>query len=314
MGRRPKPSPRQLDGVLVVDKPSGPSSAEVLTHIKRACGQPVIGHAGTLDPLASGVLVVLLGKATRLSNYVMDGWKTYSGTLLLGQTTDTYDIQGQVTAEAPWQQLGPEAVAQAVLDWNAITMQEVPAYSAAKHHGRPLYALARAGEQTPVKTKAVEIRGARATSLDLPQVGFELTCIAGTYVRSLVHSLGTRLGCGAIMTALRREASQPFSLHTAHTLDDILADPDGLAARVVPVREALAGWDMPQLTAEQAAKVRNGLRLPAPGAETGQRALLLDPEGQPLALAEAVNELKQGPEHGPELRSWAILRGMWSTP
>ena len=124
----------QLDGVLVVNKPSGPSSNQCLSKIKRATGQKKIGHAGTLDPLAQGVLLVLLGQATKLSNYLM-GRKTYRGVLRLGESTDTWDSQGQVLETKPWQGISEDALQAAILDWANLTEQEVPPYSAAKHQG-----------------------------------------------------------------------------------------------------------------------------------------------------------------------------------
>ena len=310
--RKAKPDPRQLNGVLVLNKPSGPTSTDCLNDIKHQCGQPTIGHAGTLDPLAAGVLVVLLGQATKLAPYLSGAQKTYTGALRLGLSTDTYDIQGQTTAEADAETLAaitPEQASRAVAQWNDITEQEVPAYSAAKHQGKPLYELARAGEQTPVKIKAVSISGAEALMVALPEVTFKVTCSAGTYVRSLVHSLGQRLGTGATMTALTREVSHPFTLAQAHNLDDVLAAPDNLSDRVLDIPQALPHWPKLSLDTASEAKVKNGMRLPAQGAllpETcspGDRALFLDGRGMPVALVEATDD-GQG-------LCWAVLRGLW---
>lgn len=305
--RRRREDARQLHGVLVLHKPSGPTSTDCLNRIKRELGQPVIGHAGTLDPLASGVLVVLLGKATRLAPYLLGARKTYRGALRLGLATDTYDIQGQVVEEHSIEGIDPEGVRRAVLDWKMITVQEVPAYSAAKHQGRPLYELARAGEEVPVKEKDVTIYAAEALSVQPPEVAFKVACSAGTYVRSLVHSLGKRLGCGATMTALTREASEPFSLDQAHGLEDVLSDPDGFGARVKSIPEALAGWLQVELDEDQAKAVRNGMRIPvapdlAGSASPGTKALLSE-NGEPLALAEA-QDLEGR-------RRWVILRGLF---
>jgi len=305
--RRRREDARQLHGVLVLDKPSGPTSTDCLNRIKRELGQPVIGHAGTLDPLASGVLVVLLGKATRLAPYLSGVRKTYLGALRLGLTTDTYDIQGKVVQERPIQGMAPERARQAVLDWKDITMQEVPAYSAAKHQGRPLYELARAGLEVPAKEKAVTIYKADALSVQLPEVTFRVTSSAGTYVRSLVHSLGKRLGCGATMTALTREASEPFRLGQAHGLEDTLSDPQGFAARVLSIPEALHGWLQVELDPDEAKGVRNGMRIPvaphlASSTSPGTKALLSE-NGEPLALAEA--QVLDG------RLKWVILRGMF---
>ncbi len=302
----PKFSLPQLHGVLVLDKPQGPTSAACLAAIKRL-GQKKIGHAGTLDPMATGVLVVLLGEATKIAPYVMDGEKAYRGELRLGQATDTYDSQGTVTAEAPWDHVAPEAVAAAIAAWRKLTSQEVPPYSAAKHQGRPLYELARKGLAAPVKEKEISVFDAQAIRIDLPSATFRVRVSAGVYIRSLVHSLGKRLGCGAVMTALTREASRPFDLAGAHGLDDILAAPETLPERIIPLAAALPDWPVLALAPDQAALVRQGVRLPADRQTApGTCALLADENGRPLALARAA--ATDG-----HLR-WAILRGLFGDP
>lgn len=300
--REPYPLP-QLDGVLVLDKPVGPTSTHCLNAIKRL-GQKKIGHAGTLDPLASGVLVVLLGQATKIATFLSGAVKTYRGALKFGLTTDTYDNTGQILSEADWRGLDPETVRGAVLDWTAETVQEVPAYSAAKHQGKPLYALARAGRDIPVKTKEITVFGAEALDIALPETEFRVTCSAGTYVRSLVHSLGKRFGCGAVMTALRREESRPFTLEQAVTLQEVLDEPGIVPGRLVSIADALPDWPKAPLTAHEVAQVKNGVRLSARGqAGEGARALFCDENGAPVALAETVSEAR-------DIR-WAILRGLW---
>ena len=296
----------QLHGVLVLDKPSGPTSARCLTAIKRL-GQKKIGHAGTLDPLAAGVLVVLLGEATKIASYVMEGEKTYLGALRLGVTTDTYDIEGTVTHEAPWDHVSASALAEAVASWTELTSQEVPPYSAAKHQGRPLYELARKGLAAPVKVKDISVFDARAESVDPPSATFRVRVSAGVYIRSLVHSLGMRLGCGAIMTALTREESRPFALTQAHSLDAVLADPQSLPERIIPLDKALPHWPTTTLGPAAADDVRRGIRVPVTGDfAPGTHALLVDETRLPLALARAEAT-------GGRLR-WAIVRGLFGDP
>ncbi|WP_022660938.1 tRNA pseudouridine(55) synthase TruB [Paucidesulfovibrio longus] len=310
MGRKPKRDPRQLDGLLVLDKPSGPTSAGCLTDIKRKLGQFKIGHAGTLDPLASGVLLVLLGQGTKLAAYLSEDSKTYVGEMRLGITTDTYDIQGEILEE---REVGvaPEEVRKAVAAWRDLTEQDVPAYSAAKHNGKPLYSLARAGEEVPVKTKPVTIFAAELLDIALPVAKFRVRCSTGTYVRSLVHSLGMRFGCGAALTSLIREESSPFGLDQAHSLEDVLSEPERFGEKVIPLADTLPHWAKFRLTEALAALVRNGTWLPVvdvPGkllsGTPGQKAMLLGPDGEPLALVEAT--LKDGAP------KWAILRGLWA--
>ncbi len=304
--------PAQQHGVLIVDKPKGPTSARVVEMIKRQLGQRKIGHAGTLDPMAEGVLVVMLGRGTKIGPYLLEGDKTYRGRLRLGQTTDTYDAEGAIVAEAPWDAVTTVDISEEVASWLLLTSQEVPPYSAAKHEGKPLYELARKGMDVPVKTKPVNILEADVLSVDLPFVEFRVRVSSGVYIRSLVHSLGKRIGCGAVLTALTREYSRPFGIVEARKLDDLLAEPERFPERVIPMADALRGFPRIFLSGEMAEKARLGMRLavsalpPAQagkGAVPGDRVLFLDPEGEALAVCET--RLIDG-----ELR-WAILRGLW---
>ncbi len=301
-----------LHGVLAVNKPKGPTSAACVAAVKRIIGRQKIGHAGTLDPMAEGVLVVLLGRGTKLAPWLQAGKKIYRGGLEIGKSTDTYDAEGTVTEERSWEGVDAEALAREIRAWTELEEQEVPPYSAAKHKGKPLYALARKGEKTPVKTKPVEIFEAEVVDIDLPSAAFRVTVSPGVYIRSLVHSLGRRMGCGAFMTALTREYSRPFGIEAAHDLDALLAEPDTLAEKVVSLRDALVGTPRISLSEEQTAKAKTGMRLPVavlPPAQTdretreGDQVLYLDSRGDALAMCGA--RLVDG-----EL-VWAILRGLW---
>ena len=299
----------QLDGVLVLNKPKGPTSAGCLNTIKKHFGQRRIGHAGTLDPMAQGVLVVLLGQATKIAPHVVSGAKTYRGELRLGLETDTFDIEGRITAEHPWEQVTDEQVREEFLGCTGLERQEVPPFAAAKHKGTPLYALARAGKPTPTKTKPVHIDRAEVLDMDLPLVRFRVVCSQGTYIRSLAHSLGKRLGCGAVLTELVRESSRPFDIAQAHDLERLLAEPEAFPGRVLSLRQALADWPQIRLDPELEGLVRNGVRLPLDRARPGtgrdnvHKALLLGADGSPLCLAE-LRDSPQGPV-------WAIVRGLW---
>lgn len=307
--RKFKRSKEQLDGILVLDKPSGPTSADCLNDIKHQLKQYKIGHAGTLDPLAQGVLLVMLGQATKLGPYLTSKEKIYRGVLQLGITTDTYDIQGEITSEKPID-VEADTVAHEIVAWKELTEQEVPAYSAAKHKGKALYELAREGKETPVKIKTIDISHAEALNVSLPDAEFRVRCSAGTYIRSLVHSLGIRLGCGATLTSLIREASEPFELSRAHSLEEVLKEPERLSERVIPIPDALPHWPRFTISGQLIDLVKNGAWLPVnanPGellwGKPGDRAMLVDTEGNALALVEAKpqdDELK-----------WSILRGLW---
>ncbi|MCQ2443922.1 MAG: tRNA pseudouridine(55) synthase TruB [Mailhella sp.] len=306
----------QQHGILVLDKPGGITSAHCLSRIKRL-GQKKIGHAGTLDPMATGVLLVLLGNATKLSGYLLEGGvKTYAGTLRLGVTTDTWDAEGSIIAETPLSEsdLLPgspleQAVRADIAGWLSITEQPVPPYSAAKHNGQPLYKLARAGMEVPEKVKKLKISYADVQWVGMPDVRFRVTCSSGSYIRSLAHSLGIRLGCGAMLTELTREYSHPFGLDVSHTLDDILAEPEKLADRVMPISAALPGWKAIAVHGRQTADLKNGIPVPHSPEYgeflPGDRALITDEAGEPLALAEARFDRRQQPV-------WAVLRGLFT--
>jgi len=306
----------QLHGILVLDKPGGITSAHCLSRIKRL-GQKKIGHAGTLDPMATGVLLVLLGNATKLSGYLLEGGvKTYAGTLRLGVTTDTWDAEGSIIAETPLSEsdLLPgspleKAARDDIAGWLSITEQPVPPYSAAKHNGQPLYKLARAGMEVPEKVKKLKISYADVQWVGMPDVRFRVTCSSGSYIRSLAHSLGIRLGCGAMLTELTREYSHPFGLDVSHTLDDILAEPEKLAGRVMPISAALPGWKAITASPRQAADLKNGIPVPDSPEygefRPGDRALISDEAGEPLALAEARFDRRSQPV-------WAVLRGLFT--
>lgn len=308
----------QAHGVLVLNKPKGPTSARCLTTIKRM-GQRKIGHAGTLDPMASGVLLVLLGHATKISGHLMaDGGKGYAGELQLGQTTDTWDAEGSVQSTAPWEEITEADVRQVVQSWLGEHLQDVPPYSAAKHEGKALYKLARQGKDAPEKKKSVQISHAEVLSVNLPFVRFRVRCSSGTYIRSLAHSLGARLGCGAMLTELTREYSHPFDLQESCTLETLVAAPEMLPHYVLPISRALPHWPVYALLPAEEATLRNGVaqvcnasRLVSPPSagfwnpeiQLGDKAILQNTHGDPLALAEAQEQ--------PTGLCWSVLRGLW---
>ncbi|MDL2266821.1 tRNA pseudouridine(55) synthase TruB [Desulfovibrio sp. OttesenSCG-928-G15] len=305
--------PAQADGILVLNKPAGLTSAACIGKIKKRLGQKKIGHAGTLDPMATGVLLVLLGQATKISGHLMDmGEKTYSGIIRLGLVTDTWDAEGEVVQTCPVTKEHTEDLDSVFASFVGTYEQEVPAYSAAKHQGKPLYALARKGAAVPVKSKIVTISRGEAEMVGLERVRFRVTCSSGTYIRSLAHSLGSRLGCGAMLEELNREYSHPFGIDKACPLDELLANPEAFSSRVASIAEALPGWPKVRLKSAQAAEVRNGTRLPYNPQELsmlpfmpGVKALFLDENGKCLALAETVRD-----SAGREL--WALIRGLWN--
>lgn len=279
----------QYDGIVVLNKPQGLSSAQCLRPFKRQ-GQKKIGHAGTLDPMATGVLIVLLGQATKLSGWLLEsGEKVYSGVIRLGIETDSWDMTGNIIGEKTYAGITETMLAAAISEWTQLKEQEVPAYSAAKHHGQPLYKLARKGHDTPAKRKCVHIAAADLLAVHLPFVRFRVRCGSGSYVRSLAHSLGMRLGCGAVLAGLIREYSHPFALADSVSLAEIESELQ--PAHIRPLTAALPGWPCVELEPAEAAMVRNGMRIVAKP-ELRAPLAFLQANGKPLAIArlQAAND------------------------
>jgi tRNA pseudouridine55 synthase len=193
-----------LDGALLVDKPAGPTSHDVVAIIRRHFQIPKVGHCGTLDPGATGLLIVVLGRGTKLSEKLMSSDKVYEGEAKFGETTDSYDADGQITATQPVPALTVERLNEEAGHFSGDLMQMPPMVSAVKHQGVPLYKLARKGVEVERKERLVHIYTYRFLSYEEPIGVFRVGCTKGTYVRSLVHDLGQKLGCGAHLRSLRR--------------------------------------------------------------------------------------------------------------
>lgn len=220
-------SPAQVSGFLNVDKPSGLTSHDVVYRVRRHTGVRRVGHAGTLDPFATGVLVLCLGQGTRLAQFLTRGEKVYRAVVELGRTTDTYDRTGQVVEERDASGVDREQVERALNRFRGRVQQVPPAYSAVKQGGVPLYRLARGGQKVAPPSREVEITEVKLVSWEWPRLTLELTCSAGTYVRSLAHDLGQLLGCGAHLAELTRLRSGRFCLDDAVSLDAFLAAGEG---------------------------------------------------------------------------------------
>lgn len=229
----------QFDGVLLVDKPAGPTSHDVVHKIRKTFRIEKVGHGGTLDPNATGLLIILLGKGTKLSDRFMGSDKSYSGTMRLGRTTSTQDCDGEVIEEKPWDAITREQVEAQMAAHTGDLFQTPPMVSAIKLNGVPLYKLARKGQEVERKPRFVHIYRFAITEWVPPLVTFDVVCTKGTYVRTLAHDIGQALGCGASLDALRRTQSGTLSVNDALPLDDILAlTPSQLAARVIPLTQA----------------------------------------------------------------------------
>lgn len=268
MARRRTPAP--WDGVLVVDKPPGPTSHDVVQAVRRAAGTSRVGHTGTLDPAATGVLVCAVGRATRLVPFLQGGPKTYAVTVVLGRETDSQDADGEVVAEADASHLDEDDVCAGLKSFVGEIQQVPPMVSAVKVGGERLHEKARRGEVVEREPRTVVVHdlvldefvpGSRATC------SFLVTCSAGTYVRTIAHDLGQHLGVGGSLTALRRLSTGGFGLEGALPLDvvDELGQQRELRQRLVPVDDALRLLPTEVVTDEVVASLVHGQSMPGRG-------------------------------------------------
>lgn len=224
-----------LDGALLIDKPAGITSHDVVDKIRRHFRLKKVGHAGTLDPAATGLLIILLGKGTKLSERLMSSDKVYEGEMKFGEATDSYDADGVVTNSLPVPPLSLEELNQMAAEFVGDILQTPPMVSAVKIQGVPLYKLARKGVVVEREPKLIHVYSYRFSTYNEPFARFRVACTKGTYIRSLAHELGEKVGCGAHLTALRRTASGRFDVKDSIPLVDLLAlTESGLAARVLP--------------------------------------------------------------------------------
>ncbi len=210
-----------LDGALLVDKPAGPTSHDVVAIIRRQFEIPKVGHCGTLDPGATGLLIIVLGRGTKLSEKLMSSDKVYEGEAKFGETTDSYDADGQIVTTSLVPPLTLDRLNEEASHFAGDLMQAPPMVSAVKYQGVPLYKLARKGVEVERKERLVHIYTYRFNHYEEPVGTFRVSCTKGTYVRSLVHDLGQRLGCGAHLRSLRRLDSGKFSVNDAAPLDEV---------------------------------------------------------------------------------------------
>lgn len=286
------PRARRIDarmhGVLLVDKPAGHTSHDVVARVRRAAGYVRCGHAGTLDPLATGVLPVLLGDATRISEHLMNHDKEYVFTLCFGQDTDTMDAEGQVLSTRPVPRMSEERILSMLAGFTGPQQQTAPMYSAVKVDGQPLHRAARRGHEVERPVRGIVIHSLTLEAWESPHLTARVHCSKGTYVRVLAHDLGQLAECGAHVTALRRVRSGDFSVDRAMPLDDVLAlSQDQLGEALIPLRDALASFAAVGITPEQARGVLCGqdLSLEDPSAGADEPVVLTDDAGRALALA-----------------------------
>lgn len=273
-------------GFLNIDKPTGMTSHDVVNKIRRGLKINKVGHAGTLDPLASGVLIICLGAATRLSEYAMHSTKQYRAQLRMGRVTTTYDAEGEIVAEYDVAHLTRSQLEAVLPRFTGRIQQIPPLYSAIKQGGRKLYDIARSGESAELTPRPVQIDQITLVEWAPPSVTLEVICGAGTYIRSLAHDLGQILGVGASLDGLVRTASGAFTLADSFPLEGLLANPDW-ESMVLPPDFALADFPRIDLDPVDTDHVRHGRRLQNHYAVQGLLARAYAPDGTLLAILQA---------------------------
>ena len=296
-----------MDGVLVVDKPSGLTSHDVVAHARRSLGVRRVGHVGTLDPMATGVLPLVVGRATRLASLLSAGRKTYAGCILLGVSTDTYDATGTITADAR-DRMGtglvnaPDraAIEQAMAAFVGTWPQRPPPFSAKKIRGVRAYELARRNEPVAPDPVPVTVHSVAVLAVDGARVQCRVTCDPGFYMRALAHDLGAALGCGACLESLRRRRNGAFDLRSAVSMEEVETRGPAVADRMAPLAELLPELPRLVLTEHGARRARHGNDLTvadvvssnadwaARAASSGTAMVrLYDGEGLLIAIAKA---------------------------
>ena len=272
-------------GILLVDKPEGPSSARVVADVKRLTGARKVGHLGTLDPFASGLLPLAVNEGTKIAQYFLDADKGYTGAITLGTETDTQDRTGKVLSRSEAPRLGPQELETLRREFSGSLRQVPPMYSALKREGARLYQLARKGMEVGREPRAVRVELVRLEQSGGDDLEFELTCSKGTYVRTLAADIGSFLGCGAHLSRLRRVTSGPFGIADAVTLDDLREAAD---VPLVPLNQALGHLERAVLGPGEVERLRRGIQgalagVAAPAAgETTRR--VVDRDGELVAL------------------------------
>lgn len=290
MSKLPRTIFRPLDGILLFDKPPGMSSNQALQRVRHLFRAEKAGHTGSLDPLATGLLPICFGEATKIAGHLLGNDKAYDTEARLGLTTDTDDADGVVLRERPLPVLSTATIEPLLRPLTGRIRQRPPIYSALKQGGEPFYAKARRGEIIEVPEREVDVQAIELLGIGLDSVRLRITCGSGTYVRSLVRELGEALGCGAHVLTLRRLWVDPFrdrQMFTIEQLQDLREHGEpALDACLLPIADGLAGWRRLSLDAVQARRLGQGQAIVLAGAEAAGAVLAVDAEGHPLGLAE----------------------------
>lgn len=272
-----------MNGVIIIDKPKGKTSHDIVGILRKKFGTRKVGHTGTLDPMATGVLPVCIGNATRAADMLISGEKKYRATMLLGKRSDTLDIEGEITEENSVTVTESDVydiIAQFVGEQDQIP----PMYSAIKKDGKKLYDLARAGIEIEREPRRINIYSIDVVDISLPEVTIDVHCSKGTYIRSLCDDIGTKLGCGAVMSKLRRTYTAGFSIDEAYTIEQ-LDETDNLIGTLKPTDALFSDLPEIHLNEKQEKSITNGVRMTWRNGKEGETYRVYAPDGRFLCIS-----------------------------
>lgn len=276
-----------MNGVIIIDKPKGKTSHDIVGILRKKFGTRKVGHTGTLDPLATGVLPVCIGNATRAADMLLSGEKKYRATMILGKRSDTLDVEGKITEERAvtvTQQQVHDAIAGFVGEQDQIP----PMYSAIKKDGKKLYDLAREGIEVERKARRINIYSIEVVDISLPEITIDVHCSKGTYIRSLCDDIGARLGCGAVMSELRRTYTAGFSVDEAYTIDELDNITD-LSGTLKPTDSLFSNLPEIHLNEKQEKSITNGVRMTWRSGKEGETYRVYAPDGRFLCISKLEN-------------------------
>jgi len=284
----------RYEGGLVINKPTGITSHDTLDKLRNLLPKISIGHTGTLDPQAEGVLFALLGKATKISSFIENWDKEYLAEIKLGVRTDTYDLEGKILEAVEEIQVTESEIKESVGSLVGEISQTPPLYSAIKYKGKKLYEYARAGVEVKPKKRKVTIKNLEIVNINLPYVELKISCSKGTYIRSIANDIGEKLGCGAVLASLVRTKVGPYNLEQALTLEkaEEICDQNKILDYIIPISEILK--DFPRIVVEEGCekRIKNGMELKrenltsVDGFQAGQTVKITNTKGEVLALGK----------------------------
>lgn len=299
MGRRSNPG-RNVQGILLLDKPLGETSNAALQKVKRIYFARKAGHTGSLDPLAGGLLPICFGSATKISAFLLDADKRYWVRIKLGETTTTGDAEGELLETRPTAGITESDIRTALERFVGEIRQIPPMYSALKHKGKRLYALARDGVEVEREARTVRIYKIELLSINLPEFEINVSCSKGTYVRTLAEDIGTVLGCGAHVSALRRTGVGPFDATQLVSMDDLNRafeqGREALQALLLPMESALCDWPAVKLNADSTHYVKQGQAVLVPNAPTAGKVRLYDEKENFIGVGEILEDGRVAPK------------------